>query len=160
MRLELNASRSESTDSSNSLCQFFEADFNNVGVQDLFDEKLSDAFTSLDIEIGLTKVEEQNLDFAAIVFVNNACSNVDEILDCESGTRCNASIVSTWNRHREASADKSLSFSRNCDVFAADQIHSSRQFGRVDWQLSVLVEASKADSILFGFHFQSRSSRV
>lgn len=68
----LNTSRAESTGATNSLGQELRIDFFDFGVQDFFEQELCNAITNFDFEFIVAKVEQQDFDLTAIVFIDYA----------------------------------------------------------------------------------------
>lgn len=59
---------------------------------DALDDELGDAVALLHLVVGLAVVEQQHLDVAAVVGVDDARARVDEVLGCQSGAWGDAAI--------------------------------------------------------------------
>lgn len=72
------ASAAEAASASHALFQLLHLD--NLGGIDALENQLCDAVALLDLKVGLSVVEQENLDFAAVVGIDDTGASVDEVL--------------------------------------------------------------------------------
>lgn len=74
-------------------------DLDDVGGHDALQDELRDAVAVLDLVVGVGVVEEQHLDLAAVVGVDDAGARVDEVLGRQAGAGSDAAIYfpRTWS---------------------------------------------------------------
>lgn len=76
------ASAAKAANASYALLQLLHLD--DLGGIDALQDKLRDAVALLDLKVGLGMVEEQHLDFAAVVGIDDASAGVNEVLRGEA----------------------------------------------------------------------------
>jgi hypothetical protein len=91
-----NTSAAESASASNTLLQLLHLD-NFRGIDALEDE-LGDTVVLLDDKVHVAVVEQQDLDLASVVGIDDARAGVDEILRSEPGPWGNATVWLPINR--------------------------------------------------------------
>lgn len=86
----------ESTSAAYTLLEL--SDLDNFRGIDAFDDELSNTVTFGDSEVGVVVVEEEDLDLAAVVGVNDTSAGVDEMLACQAGAGGDTAIcvIGTW----------------------------------------------------------------
>lgn len=110
----MNASGTESTCTT---CRFSEAvSLNDFWINDAFANQLSDAITFFDIEINVRVIEQNHANIAAVVLVNDASTNIDEILPCQSRAWCDTSICSIRHFDLNVSLYQCFSASRHNEI--------------------------------------------
>jgi hypothetical protein len=57
---------------------------------------LSDSISPVEDKLVGSKIAEEYSNFSTIVSVDDSCSNVDPVLECESGTGGDSSVDSWW----------------------------------------------------------------
>lgn len=84
------ASAAKATGATNALGELLDLD--DVGRDDALEDELGDAVAFLDLVVGLGVVEEEHLDLAAVVGVDDARARVDEVLGGEAGAGSDAAV--------------------------------------------------------------------
>jgi len=84
------ACAAESSSAPNALLKLLHLDY--LRRIDALEYELCDAVALAHGEVGIAVVEQQHLDLAAVVGVNDARARVDEVLGCEAGARGNAAV--------------------------------------------------------------------
>ena len=121
----------ESALSSNSLTE--RLDFNQFGRRVLLYNHLSDPIARTDGEICvLAQVEQQDLDLAAVVAINDASTHVDKVLHCQARSRRDPAIVSVRDGKGQACGDESLAARRNNCCLTGMQVVPSSELGALD----------------------------
>lgn len=79
---------------------------------DALNDELGDAVADLDLKVGVAVVEEQHLDGAPVVGVNDAGARVDEVVDGEAGAGGDAAVCILGRKENgHVSLDFAFSFS-------------------------------------------------
>src|SRR4051812_42923652 len=89
-RSTTDASRTKASRAAHALLELLHLD--HVGRVDALKYQLGNAIPFLDGEVRLSVVEQQYLDLAAVVSVNDACARVDEIFDREARARRDTAV--------------------------------------------------------------------
>lgn len=85
-------------------------DFDDLGGIDALEDQLGDPVAFLDGEIDIAVVEEEDLDLAPVVRVNDARTSVDEVLGGKAGAWGNATVCSPEKRERSAYVQRLIAF--------------------------------------------------
>jgi hypothetical protein len=68
----------------------------DFGGEDALQDELGDTVALLDLEVGLGVVEEEHLDLASVISVNDAGASVNEVLGREARTWRNAAVCRSY----------------------------------------------------------------
>ena len=112
----------------------------SIHVCDLFQDEFSDAVPVVNRESFVTAVDEDDLDFAAVVVVNHASQNVDAELESQAGCGCDAAVSAGGHHDDDARADDHTLVGRDDEVIARRRGPES--------QISVQIKASGASGFL------------
>lgn len=88
-------------------------------IEDSLADQLGNAVSLSDGELDFRMVKQNDANVAAIVFVDDSGSNVDEVLGCQSGAWGDASVAALGKLDLDVSLDDELTASRNNAVIGA-----------------------------------------
>lgn len=111
------SSASESSSSALGVAQSWK--FLQSWVEDSFANQLGDTVALSDSKLDIRVVEQNDANVAAVIFVNDSSSDIDEVLSCQSRTRSDAAIATFGKLNLDVRFDNELSTGRNHAVISA-----------------------------------------
>ena len=125
-------SRSKLTFSSFSLVELIHKD--NLGEFTPFANELRDPVTRRNVKNTVARVvKQEHLYFASVISVYDARANLDSVFYSESGPRCDSSVDTRREFHRDTSRDSTSSPRVNCYVLCAREVVSGCARTRAFW---------------------------